>query len=79
VRQVGFGVTRLDLDLLGGEISGHGRIDILVRAGDREALIAHGGRDRRHGRAANTDEMNGFDLSEHGAMMACFRWRKRRK
>ena len=58
VGKIGFGVARHDLDLFGRQESGHGRIDIVIRAGDGEALVAHGRRDRGHGRAADAGEMN---------------------
>ena len=63
--QIGFRVARHDLDFFGREERGHRRIDILVRAGDGEALVAHRRGDRRHGRAADADEMNRFDLRKH--------------
>ena len=69
--QIGFGVAGHDLDLFGRQESGHGRIDIVIRAGDGEALVAHGRRDRGHGRAADAGEMNRFDFREHlGRIMA---------
>ena len=64
-RQIGFGVAGHDLDLFGGQEGGHGRIHIVIRAGDGEALVAQGGRDRGHGRAADAGEMDRFDFRKH--------------
>ena len=58
VRQIGFRVARHDLDLLCRQESGHGRIDIVIRAGDGEALVAHRRRGGGHGGAANAGEMD---------------------
>jgi len=48
--------------LLAGEKSGHGRIDVLVRAGDGKAFFLHGRGGGRHGGATNANKMDRFDF-----------------
>jgi hypothetical protein len=58
VREVPLRVTVHHLDLASGEERGHGRINILVRAGDGKAFFLHGRGGGRHGRAADADKVN---------------------
>ena len=43
----------------------HRRIDVRVGAGDDETLVAQGGGHRAHGRAANAQEVEVFEVGEH--------------
>ena len=65
VREVLLRVARDDLDLPVRQEGGHGRIDVLVRAGDLDALFLHRGGGRSHGRAADADEMNRLNARKH--------------
>ena len=60
--RVSFRITVHHLDLFAGEERGHGRIDILVRAGDRKAFVFHGRRRRGHRGAADAGKVNRFDF-----------------
>ena len=62
VRQVPFRITVDGLDFPVGEERGHGRINILVRAGDGEPFFLHGHGGGRHGGAADADKVNRFDF-----------------
>ena len=58
VREVALAVAVHHLDLPLGEKGGHGRINILVRAGDGEPLLLQRRGRRGHRRAADADKMN---------------------
>ena len=62
VREVPFRVTVHHLDFPFRQERGHGRINVLVRAGDVETFFLHGRGGRRHGRAADAGEMHRFDF-----------------
>ncbi len=57
--EVGGPVPFRDRDPAGFEEGGHGRVNILVAAGDRVPELAAERGDGRHGGPANADEMNG--------------------
>ena len=65
VRQVLLRVAGDDLDLALRQEGGHGRIDVLVRAGDLNPFFLHRGGGRSHGRAADANEMNGLNARKH--------------
>ena len=62
VFEIRFPVTVHHLDFPFREERGHRRINILVRAGDGETFFHHRRRRRCHRRAADADEVNGFDF-----------------
>ena len=59
-------VGRGDGDAPCGEEPGHGRVDVLVGAGDGEASLLHGGRGAGHGGAGDADEVDAPYGCEHG-------------
>ncbi len=59
VIEVGGAITLGNGDLVGFEEGRHGRVDILVAAGDLMTELTTKRGDRSHGGAADTDEMDG--------------------
>ena len=67
MRKIGLGITRFGRDSPRREERGHGRIDhVLIRAGDLEPALVHRDRRTRHRGAADPDEMDAFEIREHG-------------
>ncbi len=66
IPQITFLVTGHEFDSPLLQECGHGRINILIRAADLKTAFLNGGGGRSHGSAANTNEMNRFNLTEHG-------------
>ena len=65
MREVVLRVTGDHLDLAVRQEGGHGRIDVLVRAGDLNSFFLHRRGGRSHGRAADTDEVDGLNARKH--------------
>ena len=62
VRQVGLGIAIHHRQFLRGQERSHRLIHILVGPGHGEPFVEQRARGRRHGRAADAHEMDGFDL-----------------
>ena len=58
-------ITLAQRDALLLQERGHGRINVLVGAGDDVALVAQGGGDRAHGRAADAQKVEVLEVGEH--------------
>ena len=58
VREIALAVTVHHFDLPFGEERGHRRINVLVRAANLKAALLQRRRRGRHGRAANSDEVD---------------------
>src|ERR1035438_1086736 len=64
-REVLLRITRDDLDLTVGQEGGHGRINVLVRAGDIKTFLLHRRGGRGHSCAANANEMDRLNARKH--------------